>query len=257
MLTNCSHACVHVHDLPPFSCSIAITVQIGGGIRSYTDSRGVTYTALDVASRYFRAGADKISIGSDAVAAAEAWYAAGKRADGSSAIEAIAKVYGVQAVVVSVDPRRVYVAAPDDAECAARGNVVIKTAKPGPNGEGYCWYQCTVKGGREGRPLCAVSLGRAVQALGAGELLVNCVDNDGQKAGFDEELMSAMCAAVSIPVIASSGAGEPAHFSSVFAHTRCEAALAAGIFHRREVSIAQVKEHLIAVGVETRPVVTE
>lgn len=161
-------------------------------------------------------------------------------------------MYGRQAVVVSVDPRRVYVASPDDAECVARGHVVIPTSKSGPAGERYCWYQCTVKGGREGRPLCAVKLVQAVEALGAGELLVNCVDNDGQKAGFDEELLGAICAAVRIPVIASSGAGVPEHFESVFKHTRCEAALAAGIFHRREVAIEEVKKHMAGKGVETR-----
>jgi imidazole glycerol-phosphate synthase len=63
---------------------------------------------------------------------------------------------------------------------------------------------------------------------------------------------ASICAAVHIPVIASSGAGEPAHFASVFAHTRVEAALAAGIFHRREVGIDQVKAHLAASGVDTR-----
>lgn len=70
------------------------------------------------------------------------------------------------------------------------------------------------------------------QALGAGELLANCMDHDGQKQGFDEELTASLRAAVRIPLIASSGAGAPAHFESVFRRTACEAALAAGIFHR-------------------------
>lgn len=128
--------------------------------------------------------------------------------------------------------------------------IAVKT--PGPAGQRFAWYQCTVKGGREGRPLCAHRLASAVEALGAGELLVNCVDNDGQKAGFDEELLATICAAVRIPVIASSGAGAPEHFSSVFTHTRVEAALAAGIFHRREVAIDDVKKHLVDVGIEAR-----
>ncbi len=109
-----------------------------------------------------------------------------------------------------------------------------------------------MKGGREGRPICAVRLAVAVEALGAGELLVNCVDNDGQKAGFDEALLGAVCAAVRIPVIASSGAGCPAHFERIFARTRVEAALAAGIFHRREVAIADVKAGMVAAGIPTR-----
>jgi glutamine amidotransferase/cyclase len=215
----------------------------------------VSYSALDVAARYFRAGADKISIGSDAVAAAEAFYARGRVADGSSAIEAIARVYGSQAVVVSVDPRRVYAADGHEADAAAAaGHTVVAVARPGPRGETRAWYQCTVRGGREGRPLCAVALAAAVEALGAGELLVNCVDNDGQKDGFDEALLAAVCGAVRVPVIASSGAGTPAHFTSVFAHTRVEAALAAGIFHRREVALADVKAATAAAGIETRVV---
>ena len=205
-----------------------------------------------MAARYFRAGADKISIGSDAVAAAEAFYARGGTADGSTAIEQIAAVYGRQAVVVSIDPRRVYVADPDEPGLRAAGTHVIPTSRPGPAGERHCWYQCLVKGGREGRPMDAWRLARAVEALGAGELLVNSVDADGQKAGFDAELLDDVCRGVRIPVIASSGAGAPAHFAAVFERTRCEAALAAGIFHRREVAIADVKRHLVGAGVETR-----
>jgi glutamine amidotransferase/cyclase len=210
-----------------------------------------------VAARYFRSGADKVSIGSEAVLAAEAYLARG-RGDGSSAIEAIAAVYGRQAVVVSVDPRRVWVGEGAAAEAAARaGHVVLvhpAGGARGPGGEAACWYQCTIRGGREGRPLCAVRLAAAVEALGAGELLVNCVDADGQKGGFDCVLLAAVCGAVRIPVIASSGAGSAAHFGEVFAATRVEAALAAGIFHRREVAIEAVKAHLVAVGVETRVV---
>jgi glutamine amidotransferase/cyclase len=224
--------------------------QIGGGIRGYTDATGRAWSALDVAARYFRAGADKVSIGSDAVAAAEAYYARGRVCDGSTAIEQIAGVYGRQAVVVSIDPRRVYVA--DPAEATAAGRHVIPTARPGPAGERWVWYQCLVKGGREGRPLDARALAVAVEALGAGELLVNCVDADGQKGGFDEELLADVCAAVRVPVIASSGAGCAAHFTSVFGATRVEAALAAGIFHRREVPIGEVKAHMAACGVEAR-----
>lgn len=130
--------------------------------------------------------------------------------------------------------------------------MLLRTKVPGPGGETWAWYQCLVKGGREGRPICAQRLAMAVEALGAGELLVNCVDNDGQKGGFDEELLASMCAAVRIPVIASSGAGAAEHFSSVFNNTRVEAALAAGIFHRREVAIEDVKKHLVAVGIDVR-----
>jgi glutamine amidotransferase/cyclase len=101
-----------------------------------------------------------------------------------------------------------------------------------------------VRGGREGRELDAVSLAEACEALGAGEILLNCIDRDGTNAGFDLELINAVKAAVSIPVIASSGAGCAAHFHEVFTRTQAESALAAGIFHRREVPIAEVKAHL-------------
>jgi len=73
-----------------------------------------------------------------------------------------------------------------------------------------------------------------------------------RNAGFDVELVAAVSEAVSIPVIASSGAGKPEHFSEVFARTCASAALAAGIFHRREVPIAAVKAHMAAAGIPTR-----
>jgi len=82
-------------------CFVPLTV--GGGIRSFTDDDGNTSSALDVASAYFRAGADKVSIGSDAVDAAKELLARGGEADGTTAIEQISHVYGRQAVVISVD----------------------------------------------------------------------------------------------------------------------------------------------------------
>ena len=72
-----------------------------------------------------------------------------------------------------------------------------------------------LQGGREGRDLDATELARAAQDLGAGELLLNCIDRDGQGTGFDIELVAAVADAVTIPVIASSGAGAPQHFSEV------------------------------------------
>ena len=132
------------------------------------------------------------------------------------------------------------------------GHVVIETGTPGPGGEKYCWYQCTINGGREGRDLDAVTLARSCEELGAGEILLNCIDKDGTNSGFDIELISAVSGAVGIPVIASSGAGCVEHFSEVLSKTDVEAALAAGIFHRREVPIEDVKTHLRETGIETR-----
>ena len=226
--------------------NVFVPLTIGGGIREFTDSEGKHYSALDVATEYFRSGADKISIGSDAVYTVEEFLRSGKKT-GKSSIEQISNVYGAQAVVISVDPRRVYVKAPSETS-----HHVIETATPGPAGEQYCWYQCTVRGGREGRDIDAVQLAQSCQALGAGELLLNCIDKDGTNSGFDLELVNMVKEAVSIPIIASSGAGCPEDFSEVFAKTRAEAALAAGIFHRHEVEISDVKEHLRKEHIEPR-----
>jgi len=228
------------------STNVFVPLTIGGGIRDYTDSRGRSYSALEVAAEYFRSGADKISIGSDAVLVVEQVLTTGVKA-GTSAVESIARVYGNQAVVISVDPRRVYVHSPKETT-----HRVFPTQWPGPGGERYCWFQCTIKGGREGRELDAVTLAMVCEELGAGEILLNSIDRDGTNAGFDLELIQAVCRAVSIPVIASSGAGQVQHFQDVFSGTQAEAALAAGIFHRREVSIAEVKEGLAST-VEIRP----
>jgi imidazole glycerol-phosphate synthase len=238
-----------IQVLQETSENVFIPLTIGGGIRDYTDSNGKKYTALDVASQYFRSGADKISIGSDAVYIAKEYIATGKMT-GKSSIEQISKVYGNQAVVISIDPKRIYVKTPENVEKYH----VIKTSSPGPFGEEYCWFQCTVQGGRKAMDLDAVSLSKACQDLGAGEILLNCIDKDGTKSGFDTELVNSVRNAVSIPVIASSGAGCEEHFSHVFEETSTEAVLAAGIFHRKEVPIGRVKDHLAKKGMEIRAI---
>lgn len=226
--------------------NVFVPLTVGGGIRDFTDANGRHYASLEVASEYFRSGADKISIGSDAVYAAEE-YIKTKVKTGKSSIEQISRVYGNQAVVVSVDPRRVYLKSPNDVQFKT-----VRLTKPGPNGEEYAWYQCTVNGGREGRPIGAYELAKVVEELGAGEILLNCIDCDGQGKGFDIDLIKLISDAVNIPVIASSGAGAVEHFSEVFKKTYASAALAAGIFHRKEVPIQAVKEHLLKEGIEVR-----
>ncbi|XP_027931917.1 imidazole glycerol phosphate synthase hisHF, chloroplastic [Vigna unguiculata] len=226
--------------------NVFVPLTVGGGIRDFTDSTGRYYSSLEVASEYFRSGADKISIGSDAVYAAEEYLRTGVKT-GKTSLEQISRVYGNQAVVVSIDPRRVYVKDPNDVQLKT-----VRVSNPGPNGEEYAWYQCTVNGGREGRPIGAYELAKAVEELGAGEILLNCIDCDGQGKGFDVDLIKLISDSVSIPVIASSGAGAPAHFSEVFNKTNASAALAAGIFHRKEVPIQSVKEHLLKAGIEVR-----
>ncbi|KAL3925588.1 MAG: hypothetical protein SGILL_000311 [Bacillariaceae sp.] len=236
------------------SKSIFVPLTVGGGIRSYTDPKsGQTWSALEVAARYFRAGADKVSIGSDAVHAAEALIAAGGKLSGNSSIEVISHVYGAQAVVISIDPKRVYVSSKDDAD---KTHVVVELddSSVGPNGQKFCWYQCTVKGGREARDICAVTVAKAAQQLGAGEIMLNCIDMDGQGKGYDLPLMRAVSGAVSIPVIASSGAGDESHFVQVFQSTGVQAALAAGMFHRKEVEIEACKSAMAQSGIEARKV---
>ena len=206
------------------SQNVFVPLTIGGGIRDTVDADGTTVPALQVATLYFKSGADKVSIGSEAVTAAEKYISNGCKGTGESAIETISAAYGNQAVVVSVDPRRIYTESPEKT-----AHHTIRTRRPGPLGQEYCWYQCTTKGGREGRDLDVHQLVTAVEALGAGEILLNCIDKDGSNSGFDLELIDDVKGAVKIPVIASSGAGVPAHFEDVFRHTSTDAALGAGM----------------------------
>lgn len=110
--------------------SVFVPLTIGGGIRDMVQPDGTVIKALDVAGIYFRSGADKVSIGSDAVYISLD-YIQGRDTKGN-AISSIAHVYGAQAVVVSVDPKRVYVSTPD-----MTNHATVKTQKPGPNGEEY------------------------------------------------------------------------------------------------------------------------
>jgi glutamine amidotransferase/cyclase len=248
-----------VEDMPMLqvleeaSKNIFVPLTVGGGIRDYKDEvTGRTWSALEVAAEYFRAGADKVSLGSDAVYASESFIESGEVKSGSTSIEMISRVYGAQAVVISIDPKRVYVTSRDTVSSKNHVIVELDEDQAGPNGERLCWYQCTVKGGREERDICAVTVAKAAEKLGAGEIMLNCIDMDGQCKGFDIALMRAVSNAVTIPVIASSGAGKAEHFSEVFQTTRVEAALAAGMFHRKEVAIEAVKEHMQSCGLPTR-----
>lgn len=262
-----------LHDQPMLTVlqkaaeTVFVPFCVGGGIRDTVDPDGTKRSALEVATAYFRAGADKVSIGGDAVMATEL-VLSGKIVTETS-IQAISRVYGSQAVVVSVDPKRVYVSHPQDAPIQHQPSVVDLAAPLetigsntsrmelesdfGPNGERFCWYQCTVKGGREARPVDVVQLTTTVASLGAGEILLNSVDKDGSKSGFDLRLVQLVKRHVSIPVIASSGAGRPEHFHQLFTNTHVEAGLAAGIFHRNEVPLQRVKSYLTENQVLVRP----
>ncbi|PVV02661.1 hypothetical protein BB560_002880 [Smittium megazygosporum] len=245
---------IPLQDLPMLdilreaSKHVFVPMTIGGGIRSITsETTGETWSAVEVANAYFMSGADKISIGSDSVYAVEEYLKNSKRKSGLSSIEQISEIYGSQAVVVSVDPKRAYVSSPSESK-----HNVIKTNKKGPNGEEYCWFQCTVKGGREARDIDVVELCTAVEDLGAGEILLNSIDNDGCNSGYDIELLKLVKSSVTIPVIASSGAGNPSHFLEASKDAGVDAVLAAGIFHRHEVEIKDAKSFLNENGISVR-----
>ncbi|NPA05240.1 MAG: imidazole glycerol phosphate synthase subunit HisF [Crenarchaeota archaeon] len=141
-----------------------------------------------------------------------------------SLVRRAASEYGSQSVVVAIDAKR----------------------RPGG------WWEVYVAGARIPTGLDAVEWARRVAELGAGEILLTSIDRDGTRMGYDLELTRAVVEAVTIPVIASGGAGNPHHFLEAFM-VGADAALAAGIFHYGVYSIREVKEYLARHGVEVRP----
>jgi cyclase len=140
-----------------------------------------------------------------------------------SLIADCAERFGRQAVVVAIDARR------------------------GPDG-----WEVVVRGGRDGTGMDAVTWAETAAELGAGELLVTSIDRDGSKAGFDTELLRAISTRVTVPVIASGGAGRPDDFVAAIVDGGADAVLAAGIFHRGEHSIDDVKRTMAAAGLSVR-----
>ncbi len=159
-----------------------------------------------------REGADKISINSAAI-------------DRPELISEAADKFGSQCVVLAVD------------------------AKRRPDGSGFNIYK---NGGRIDMGIDAVEWVRKAEELGAGEILLTSMDCDGTKAGYDIELTRQVAEAVSIPVIASGGAGAPEHFYEALTAGGAEAALAASLFHYKELEVRQVKEYLAERGVAVR-----
>lgn len=113
-------------------------------------------------------------------------------------------------------------------------------------------FHVVINGGRIDTGMDAVWWAKEVQRLGAGEILLTSMDADGTKAGFDIDLLNAICAVSHVPVIASGGCGALSHFSEVFQKTGADAALAASLFHYRELTVGQVKEHLHECGIPVR-----
>jgi cyclase len=158
------------------------------------------------------AGADKISIGSAAV-------------QDPDLISRVAERFGNQVVVISLDLKR--------------------------NASMQSGYTVTTHGGRRATGLDAADWIREVIERGAGELLVNSIDSDGTRTGFDNQLLKLVRELSSVPIIASGGAGSPADFSAA-AKAGADAILAASIFHFGEVTIADVKQRLASDGFEVR-----
>jgi len=175
--------------------------------------------SLDDASAVFDAGCDKITINSAAVA-------------NPKVITAIANRFGSQAVVLAIDAKR-------------RKDSPPTNHHPLPT-------EVYVSGGRKSTGLDAIAWAKEVESRGAGEIMLTSMDRDGTRAGFDCELTSAIAGAVSIPVIASGGAGAVEHFAEVFQEGRADAALAASIFHFGLESIGELKQQLQAAGIPMR-----
>ena len=178
-----------------------IPLTVGGGVRSVDEMRDV-----------LRAGADKVSLNTAAVAP-------------PGVVTACAERFGSQAVVVAIDARR--------------------------RADGAGW-EVLVRGGRETTGLDAVDWSRRAAQLGAGELLVTSIDRDGTRSGYDTALLRAITSVVRVPVIASGGAAGPADFVAAVVEGGADAVLAASIFHRRIHSIAAVKAAMAEAGLPVR-----
>ncbi len=127
--------------------------------------------------------------------------------------------------------------------------MVAVDAKKRPDQSGWNIYK---NGGRIDVGIDAVEWAVKVEKLGAGEILLTSMDGDGTKAGYDLELTRRIAEAVSIPVIASGGAGTPEHFYEALTAGKADAALAASLFHYKELEIREVKEYLRGKGVSVR-----
>ncbi|MGP4020232.1 imidazole glycerol phosphate synthase subunit HisF [Saccharopolyspora sp. 5N708] len=184
---------------------VFIPLTVGGGVRSPEDI-----------NRLLRAGADKVSLNTAAIARPELLSEASRR-------------FGAQCVVLSVDARR-----------------VPEGGQPTPSG-----YEVTTHGGRRGTGICAVEWAAEGQRLGVGEILLNSMDADGTKAGFDLAMIRAVREVVDVPLIASGGAGAVEHFAPAV-HAGADAVLAASVFHFGQLRIGEVKDAMRAEGITVR-----
>jgi cyclase len=169
---------------------------------------------LEDATRLIQAGAEKVSINSAAV-------------KNPQVVSEVAAKFGRCATVVNIDPRRV-------------------------QRDGKTIWEVHINGGRVPTGLEAVAWAKEVERLGAGEIVLTSMDADGTKAGYDLEMTRAVSEAVSIPVVASGGAGSPEHLRQALTEGKADAALAASIFHYNEYGIVATKRYLAEHGVPVR-----
>ncbi|MFA6282417.1 MAG: HisA/HisF-related TIM barrel protein, partial [Candidatus Omnitrophota bacterium] len=196
---------------------------VGGGIRSAQDIR-----------QLLLAGADKVSINTVAV-------------NNPKIITEASSIFGAQCVVVAIDAqlRRMK----DERRRTKKSSIApAKRSSIAPRLD----WEVYINGGRTPTGLDAVEWAKKAEKLGAGEILLTSMDCDGTKNGFDLALTKAVSNAVKIPVIASGGAGKLSDFYDVFCQTKATAALAASVFHYREISIKDIKKYLKKSKVEVR-----
>lgn len=198
--------------------NIYIPFTVGGGVRGIDDIR-----------KLLNAGADKVSINTAAVKSPELIRQASQR-------------FGSQCIVVAIDAKLVH---------SPQSVVHRKLPTTGYRLPTKKW-EVYINGGRTPTGLDAVKWAKKAARLGAGEILLTSMDCDGTKNGYDLELTRAITKMVNIPVIASGGAGKLAHFYRVFREADASAALAASLFHYKELSIKEVKRYLKSKRIEVR-----
>ncbi|MCR5147639.1 MAG: imidazole glycerol phosphate synthase subunit HisF [Eubacterium sp.] len=195
--------------------TVFIPFTVGGGIRTVEDFRAI-----------LREGADKISVNSAAI-------------DDPTLISRAADKFGSQCVVVAIDARRRRVGRAADPSLSYSESIKMNDEwKPS---DGWTIYK---NGGRLDMGIDAIEWAKKCEELGAGEILLTSMDADGTKAGYDNELTRMVAENVGIPVIASGGAGTKEHFYDTLTYGKADAALAASLFHFKELEIREVKEYL-------------
>ena len=209
------------------SQEVFIPLTVGGGIRTVEDVR-----------RMLRAGADKVSVNTAAV-------------NNPDLIRQGADRFGSQCIVIAIDAKRIESSGgPFDApaELKDRGKQRGDGIALGPDSH----WEVYTHGGRTPTGIDAVKWAIRATTLGAGEVLLTSMDADGRQDGYDLELTKAISVSVSVPVIASGGAGNLEHLNEAFVQGKADAVLAASIFHFGTYSIAQAKEYLATRGLPVR-----